>query len=114
MELSKQVTNLELSKKLKELGVKQKSYFFWYLFDDGTWDIDPEVFGKWGIDKVSAFTVAELGEMLIPMVITYRSAKDYWECAYDPRGICLTAKTEADARATMLIYLIENILMDIP
>jgi hypothetical protein len=40
MELSKQVVSLELAKKLKELGVKQESLFWWRTLtkEDG-WEI---------------------------------------------------------------------------
>src|SRR5437868_5642219 len=74
MKLEDQVTNLELSKRLKELGVKQESLFWWEFYISG----DPElkrageqecIEGEsepWypSKDCISAFTVAELGEML--------------------------------------------------
>jgi len=71
MKLEDQVCSLELAKRLKELGVKQESYFYWISDEDenfvvptGTYD-----WGDWpGYEKFepkySAFTVAELGEML--------------------------------------------------
>lgn len=68
MNNTKHVTSLEVSKKLKDLGVKQDSFFYWH---DGklTW------VGKvisWGYQEsfepnkksISAFLVSELGEML--------------------------------------------------
>ena len=65
MKLKNQVCNLELAQKLKSLGVKQKSIFHWH--DDGSTDkpyISFEYRGS--VDSIwcSAFTVAELGEML--------------------------------------------------
>lgn len=69
------VTNLELSKKLKELGVKQKSLFYWYQdlakndyiiryrksennFENNIdWFLETNV-------AFSAFTAGELGELL--------------------------------------------------
>ena len=141
--LEKQVSSLELSKQLKELGVKQESLFYWQYFhdtdDDGRmseyklYNIDNLYSGK--DDGYSAFTVAELGEML-PKFIWYKNLKeddkknyhlyikklvDCWLINYlwneNGRFISLgkeqVSKTEADARAKMLIYLIENKLMDI-
>lgn len=67
MKLENQVTNLELSRKLKELGVKQDSYFDWFKLKENNdyslveyWQIDYEI----RFDTISAFTVAELGELL--------------------------------------------------
>lgn len=84
MKLEDQVTSLELSKKLKELGVKQDSFVYWIKDFDGasggTWDLFGEGFfygqnydagcftmGKWrqeNYECVSSFTVSELMKLL--------------------------------------------------
>lgn len=128
-----QVSSLELSKRLKELGVKQDSLVHWmriphlmkheilengdtevkileYKFELGNpfaWNVEKE-------DSWPAFTVADLGEMLPVMVQSYRTFKEHWECVYDPLEIGFVGKTEADAREKMLIYLLENKLMELP
>jgi len=80
MKLKDQVTSLKLSKKLKKLGVKQESIWYWtdftgvktkvggrfyttdwYITDNNLVEIDKVIFGK---HYISAFTVAELGEKL--------------------------------------------------
>ncbi len=138
MKLSNQLTSLKLSQKLEKLGVKQDSYWSWikgksdkeeeFRLMDVT---QPE--GRLnllaaGYKIYSAFSVAELGELL-PMLISgntkneeaylycHRSSVD-WSCGYVfgvSNGIdyaCLeSARTEANARAKMLIYLIENKLV---
>ncbi len=69
MQLSDQVVSLELAKRLKELGVKQDSLFYYCNIDgQGVYYIYyneafPEDFEYEG-DPVSAFSVSELGEML--------------------------------------------------
>jgi hypothetical protein len=131
MTIEKQVTNLEISKRLKELGVKQESIFSWYMYTSG--DLNDGVAESYKImmgtphkntSEISAFTVAELGEMVLsPMsgignltcVKNYMGGKDTgWCVGYTstvndeskiPR-IC--AQTEAVARGEMLIYLLEN------
>jgi hypothetical protein len=65
---------------------------------------------------ISAFTVAELGEMLKEgMERSFYSQKDGWTIEYTPIDTPLLrmwgCETEADARAKMLIYLIENKLI---
>jgi hypothetical protein len=127
--LEKQCVSLKLTKRLKELGVRQESLFYWCGFynDSGgkTWFIvrhdvledyeeEPE--------NYAAFTVAELGEMLpkiaIPNTNYYGSKTEdgRWEVGYvfmDGSGIyhLEVEATEADARAKMLIYLVENKLV---
>ncbi|MFP5263718.1 MAG: hypothetical protein ACLGJB_17700 [Blastocatellia bacterium] len=120
MTLEQQVTSLELSKKLKELGVKQDSLFYWV---DGKLEYINEVGGiNIAKDDVSAFTVAELGEML-PAVVDgdlaprwFKTFSHYF-CDYtDDNKTWLLPQPfiypkEADARAKMLTYLIENNLV---
>ena len=133
MNLEQQVCSLELAKKLKELGVKQESIFWWDLdgetvthsqeFDEMPYitGVDPRdrrrrVFVKNANRFISAFTVAELGEMLLEKYGTVRMFGKFRgfhvrDGSEDGEFIADTgtdANTEADARAKMLIYLLEN------
>jgi hypothetical protein len=87
MELSKQVVSLELSKKLKELGVKQESAFNWCnkvfkRVSEGEITIDYYlIYGQdgWVSDVlISAFTAAELGNLL-PARIDIQNDLTKWE-----------------------------------
>lgn len=166
MHLEQQVCSLQLAKRLKELGVKQDSAFYWANYNQAqeamfwfvcsaerlrneTWDHDKDLkleiddeYGNrmkyldwYGITFASAFTVAELGEVL-PKGIEY-TMDEYpaklwfltcdWiggkaRCDYEaddgqrimewtPKPKQNEAATEADARAKMLIYLLENKLI---
>ena len=64
--LEKQCVSLELAKRLKELGVKQESLFYWAKFNSEELKISyVDFIEEWGAGKVySAFTVAELGSPL--------------------------------------------------
>ena len=136
MELEKQVCSLELANKLKKLGIRQGSLFYWaqwkvtrqwhiVLHDHIGLDDDPELaspaFNK---GKYAAFTVAELGELIGTQARSYRTdnpEEPAWQCG----GIWIKyvgksptypshsedANTEADARAKMLVYLLENRLI---
>lgn len=76
MRLEDQVISLELSKELKELGVKRDSYYIWFLARaSGQYTPQKERRGEWGIMKFSpnlidsdecypAFSVAEIGRKL--------------------------------------------------
>ena len=63
MKLENQLTTLETSKKLKELGVKQDSIWWWNWWDKDAGDIYTEILDT-ADGFASAFTVAELGEIL--------------------------------------------------
>lgn len=73
MKLEKQVVSLKLAKKLKKLGVKQESLFYWVysnierkyvIVSKPDTGINHEDLGDWEYEVYSAFTVAELWEKL--------------------------------------------------
>jgi hypothetical protein len=143
MTLEQQVTSLELSKRLKELGVKQESVFTWVestKADEGykLTTFTSQFYGAvhdyfaMGHDSdvhpmYSAFTVAELGEMLSFEKYSRQIFSNFvweegdWVSVYKDwndgiKGIgrywnTFNAPTEADARAKMLVYLLENKLI---
>lgn len=126
MNLSDQVCSLELAKKLKELGVNTESYFYWFkLSDKDNYDLSE----SWQIadlerfDMISAFTVGELGELLpgwnpFPKYLWMAKSAEF-EIQYrndhtEQLSQYFSGDKEADIRAKMLIYLIENELMEVP
>lgn len=134
MELEKQVVSLELAKRLKELGVKQESFFQWEVSGSRSY-IRWNQYAKCGCEfmttanlkfRYSAFTVAELGEMLPRQIgrthwtehirgkvsgwVSFLRYVEY-EKTWDIESF--EADTEADARAKMLIYLLENKLITV-
>src|SRR5437016_1342304 len=137
MKLEDQVVSLELAKKLKELGFKQESLFYWVISrnDGKTYDLECELqcglcsrsFNGNREGAISAYTVAELGEMLperlklsdkwgfFPLTIGKLSLG--WRAEYRKwvghilQGVVSDSVTEVDARAKMLIYLKENNLL---
>lgn len=74
MTLEQQVCNLQLAKKLKELGVKQESLFVWYQSNHSIMLADKDKLfwycahrdnnSTWNTEKLSAFTAAELLDMM--------------------------------------------------
>lgn len=130
--LESQVSSLELSKKLRELGVRQNAYWSWcfnkgrHKSEDRTYLLETQKSYNFLNENRcwSAFSVAELGEMLPGMIdvglkpgqmrmvlVTGRTLGDGWRVDYRNEAampISTTAETEVDARAKMLIYLIER------
>jgi len=132
--LEKQVVSLELAKRLKELGVKQESVWAWYETTDR--DDTPRLnrFGEHCTvctlptqafeEKYYAFTVADLGEMFpydqdtadVLIIVSGHKNNGGYFCHSDKGAhfievnysLPFIAHTEADARAKMLIYLVEN------
>lgn len=116
MKLEDQVVSLGLAKRLKELGVKQESYFhFSGCEEDGFMltHLTPSVM-KFSV--CAAFTVAELGEMLPQMYQSWRGPIGWFCSNRNGEGIgpIVTGNIEADARAKCLVYLIENNLIPTP
>ena len=103
MKPEQQVCSFELAERLKSLGVRQESSFYWEV-DENDRHV---VYGNQSGDSnpLSAFTVAELGEML-PEKTTWRgysNTGDKW--TFEFGDFKVFADTEADARAKMLVYL---------
>jgi hypothetical protein len=116
MKIEDQCVSLELAKKLKELGVRYKSVLAWgiakrfevpLLFNSETHRLENEV-----DEIVPAYTVAELGEMLPYWFDSGKRDNEDFICRFYDKNTDMNhwafATTEADARAKMLIYLIEN------
>lgn len=128
MKLEDQVCSLDLAKRLKELGVKQESLFYWKQGNSDLF-IGYRTISESAPTIASAFTVAELGEMLpehirldskdLPQycfIVPGNMGSGLWTIEYsdyEEGTPTFTAETEADARAKMLIYLIENKLMEV-
>ena len=117
MKLEDQVCSLELAKRLKELGVKQESIFWWTDYNEVLLGKDVSR-KKGGTNKcTSAFTVAELGEMFPKFARSVKCGKtqDRWLCSYELADNHWTGAqeiNEADARAKMLCHLIEKGIID--
>lgn len=141
--MEKYVCNLELAKKLKELGIKQESEFYWWNRKDiwelwegesviqqiSNWDSMNFNFPDSKINEhYSAFTVGELGEKLPYSVwldndwrhLNFIKNKEEtlgsnprWCYRYGKKKIIRFADAEANVRAKMLIYLLENKLMEV-
>lgn len=123
MKLEQQVISLQLAKRLKELGVKQESCF-WYWEDaygivkssrlENHQPRNPQ--GGW--NSYAAFTVAELGEMLprkLSQKLDGSEDSGYFDTILGEQCVItyidyhtIAAPTEAEARGLMLAYLIEN------
>ncbi len=136
MKIDDQCCSLDLAKRLKELKIKQDSQFYYVEAKSiGPYELDNGVFMIAHLSQctgisdsfIPAYTCAELGEMLPEGI---NNEDDCW-CLfyYDKYNNChrisyvedcgeivstyleVKGETEANARARMLIYLIENGLM---
>lgn len=125
MIIDNQVCTLKQAKRLKELGVMQNSLFYWHPSHEIPVSGDTWVTKSGGrykkllarYDKrgsASAFTVAELGEMLPPGYDTMRVTEAnglQWK-GYDLDGKDYPEetgfRTEAECRAAMVISLLDT------
>lgn len=123
MKLEDQVANLELSKRLKELGVKQESYFWWNnSIESGGWLLEDHE--EANETNAAAFTVAELGALLPEFTIHKKTdgVSNLWRIdlsenlswIYQPKISDEDRVTEANIRAKLLIHLLEQKLIEVP
>ena len=132
MDIEDQVCSLELAKRLKELGVRQNSVWYWY---DGVLTIKTHgnnllagtdfypIRSLGDGELVSAFTVAELGNMLAEVkrewnphdrvkfpayYIGQSGTENGWDVV-SPWKTAVASEKEADSRAKLLEFWIENI-----
>lgn len=133
MRIEKQVCSLKLAERLKELGVKQESLYVWLVTAklDGSCRTET-VFSKEraknlcitadrGSTSYDAFSVAELGEMLPTDIGGFESIiQGRWQLQHVIEyrmecnvfgGIRFGDVNEANARAKVIIYLLENKLV---
>ena len=113
------VTDLNLSKQLEEEGVPQKSQFYWIDMPDGSWFVADKPFDRDKGHFYSAFLASEIGEMLPTNKIQTLKWFETWYCeAFDDvaersKPIYREVdKTEANARGSMLLYLIKHNLIN--
>jgi hypothetical protein len=107
MKLEDQVCTEQQADRLKELGIIQESLFYHTHSD---WGVMPRKSDFSG-NPSSALTVAELGVMLPPGYDTMYCTNDGWRgFDLDGQDMCDSKPfaTEAEARAAMLIYLLET------
>lgn len=120
--------DLEYAIKLRDLGCKQDSIWWWvekelyikqgsvlWLANDKGYPESGKRFEHYKDKSYSAYTCAELGELILNY---YQTDMPYyvnclgWEFMKD-NGSLENAEYEADCRAKMLIYLIENKHMEV-
>ena len=119
MEIEKQVNSKELGEKLKELGVKEESLFYYYR-ETELLSLCKEL-DSYQIEKsYPAYTVAELIEILGEdfrwLKKRGHNENTVWlaQARIHPitsKDIKVTAKTPQEALAKLLIYLLENNLI---
>jgi hypothetical protein len=122
MKLEDQVVNFALSDLLKKIGAKQESLFCYQTMQDSEPSVFPRQFNLNEFtkpskdDRIAAFTVAELGEMLPECTFSWKVNVDpKWLCSYEEPSVedAGRADTEANARAKLLIHLIENKMIEV-
>lgn len=121
MKLCDQVCTIEQGKRLLELGVTAPAVFWWGPVKSGSHGSTPQL--GWSSDSVApAYTVAELGIMLPPHEWSMYTEKQEYKwvtgfiigngtayCHSEINGVPYGAwKTEAEARAQVLIHQIES------
>ena len=131
--MNTKVTSLALSKRLKELGVKQESMFYWNILNGkpeleggrAIYETDGKRFGK-EVISYSAFLAEELGELLPDMIdkdndlywfIIERYNKKFKKWVLSYKGLwgkrlkVVVSESLSEGMALMVIYLKEQNLI---
>lgn len=110
MEIYKQVCGLGQARRLYQLGITAKACLAFKFDEECTVVInDTDKYPE----NPQAFSVAELGAMFpINGIVSYPTENGYVCVTMSPSSTKITRKTEAGARAAMLIYWLENNLTD--
>ena len=125
MKIEDQVCSLLLAKQLKELEVKQDSLWHWDIkYESIRIGKEQSEYGHDLRDYASAFTCAELGEVLpqyhetrdrMLTIVKDEHSNGRWWAGYSDADlsseISAQARTLADVLAKLLCYLLENKLM---
>lgn len=117
-----QVCSRELAKRLNELGVKQRSLFYWYAkivegktIKSSDWHIAKDIEVPYGTTSFSAFTSSELcrilGEHSNDVEYGFCHGQTDWHWWNKDDDEYVHADTDAGAYAKMLIHLLENKLI---
>lgn len=122
MKLEQQVTSLELSKRLKELGVRSPSLFAWDkegTIQNGSFHPEPEDKNKYE-NRVAAYIVAELldiapaGTSILKRTdLETKKIPMYFAETPDHYRYQDSAPTASEALGLMLEYLIKNNLLTV-
>jgi len=109
MNIEDQVVSVEVAKKLKEIGVEQESLFYWRVWNDetvdcaiGYEDYDFSGAGRKIVERISAFTVAELMEQLPAVIETKAGRYRLTIEKYEPRWYVSYIGTAGDALESVL------------
>ena len=115
----KYVTSLELSKKLKELGIKQESEFYW-IKKKNKWKLvyigekrKGLAFALIKIAGISAFLSGELGEIIkdVDWALPHYANGSWWAYGRSTNNPDIEAETLAEAMGKVFVYLKENKLI---
>lgn len=111
MKIENQVCSLEQSKRLLGLGIECNSFFMWHIGGvTGEWIVIDSVHSNITNEDFPAFSVAELGILLPKQGYNSRQSQPSgtWVCEDGFEDELTEGITEAEARAEMLIKVLEN------
>lgn len=112
MNLTKQVTSIQISRVLNEKGIRNKSKHVWVFFAIAKkWDLQEKKERHFIPGAIPAYTLSELGEMFpfgdFSMQPVIKISNDCWTVPKnDNRKVSF--ETEVDARAFYLIRMLEK------